>query len=228
MVQKKIVKSAALAILLNVSLVSCLLLSRLPALHTSCSLPNLRMAVGYVPDGLTLDQWKQIQAKEQAKQKNLGRIGPKSFKSRSLQAWQEAGGKHLFPVDPKKVKTGEIPLKDVPYMQRKGSYDNSDLLGKVPDASKVIIKKTQRDIEYEQGGYLKEQAVSIFGGMNLPWTQQYQPMEWEIATGRKQVGPRSKVEGGLTKKQIEVMKKTIKEENENSLFGKLGGAFKKK
>lgn len=32
-------------------------------------------------------------------------VGVKSFKSRSLQAWQEAGAGHLFPVDPAKVLT---------------------------------------------------------------------------------------------------------------------------
>jgi hypothetical protein len=38
--------------------------------------------------------------------------------------------KHLFPVNPAKVRTGEIALKDVPYMQRGGSWTNSDLTQK--------------------------------------------------------------------------------------------------
>lgn len=36
--------------------------------------------------------------------KNLGKVGVTSFKSRSFAEWQKAGGKNLFPVDPKKVK----------------------------------------------------------------------------------------------------------------------------
>lgn len=59
----------------------------------------------YVPDGLTPEQWKKMQAKEADKKKkmDLGYVGVKGFKSRSLQAWQEAGSGHLFPVNPKKV-----------------------------------------------------------------------------------------------------------------------------
>ena len=59
----------------------------------------------YVPDGLTPEQWKKMQAKEADKKKklDLGYVGVKGFKSRSLQAWQEAGAGHLFPVNPKKV-----------------------------------------------------------------------------------------------------------------------------
>lgn len=64
---------------------------------------SLRMV--YVPDGLTLEQWKKIKAKENEKIKeaDLGRVGVRGFQSRSLQAWQEAGARHLFPVNPKKV-----------------------------------------------------------------------------------------------------------------------------
>lgn len=57
----------------------------------------------YIPDGLSPAEWKKIQADEKAKKENLGRMGPSRFKSRSFQAWQEAGAGHLFPVDPKKV-----------------------------------------------------------------------------------------------------------------------------
>lgn len=72
---------------------------------------GLRMV--YVPDGLTLEQWKKIKAKEEAQKKDadLGRVGVKGFESRSLQAWQEAGARHLFPVNPKKVNTIVIPCR---------------------------------------------------------------------------------------------------------------------
>eukprot|EP00980_Cylindrotheca_fusiformis_P006712 scaffold1398_cov116-Cylindrotheca_fusiformis.AAC.29 len=58
------------------------------------------------------------------KGKNLGKVGITSFKSRTLADWQKAGGKNLFPVNPKTVKD----QSEVPYMQRAGGMpDNSDL-----------------------------------------------------------------------------------------------------
>ena len=47
----------------------------------------------------------------------------------------------MFAVDPKKVKSGEIPPEKTPYMQRKGAWDNSDLSKKDP---KVAQKKWSR------------------------------------------------------------------------------------
>lgn len=59
--------------------------------------------------------------------RNLGKVGITTFKSQSFAAWQKAGGKNLFPVDPTKVKN----KKDLPYMQRPGgSPDDSDLSSK--------------------------------------------------------------------------------------------------
>eukprot|EP00752_Nemacystus_decipiens_P006337 g5713.t1 len=110
-----------------------------------------RTALGmkYVPDGLSPEQWKKMQKEEAEKKKkmgNLGEVGVKSFKSRSFQSWQESGGKHLFPVDPKKVKSGEISADKTPYMQRKGAWDNSDLAKKDP---KIAQKKwTKADKAY--------------------------------------------------------------------------------
>lgn len=75
---------------------------------------------------------KQKEA-ESRKTKNFGAGGARGFKSRSMQSFVAALEKgeatHLFAVNPNKVKSGEIALKDVPYMQRGGSWDNSDLLG---------------------------------------------------------------------------------------------------
>ena len=76
-----------------------------------------------------------MQAQENAKKSNkkFGAFGPQSFQSRSLQAFQkelEAGkASHLMPVFNAKeqVKQGKIKDEDVPYMQRGGSWDNSDL-----------------------------------------------------------------------------------------------------
>ena len=64
-----------------------------------------------------------------------------------------------------KIARGEIKAEDVPYMQRGGSWDNSDIKG----------AKQKRwlasDKQYASGGYKKEQSVSIFGyGQGLDWT----------------------------------------------------------
>lgn len=65
---------------------------------------NAALSMGYIPDGLSAEEWKKIQEKEKQKNTvNLGRVGPKGFKSRSFKAWQESGAGHLFPVDPKKA-----------------------------------------------------------------------------------------------------------------------------
>ncbi|CAN0015904.1 unnamed protein product [Ectocarpus sp. 6 AP-2014] len=107
-----------------------------PSFRSSGSCSRQRRAdlgMKYVPDGLSPEQWKKMQKEEAEKKKkmgDLGQVGVKSFKSRSLQAWQEDGAGHLFPVDPKKVKSGEIPPEKTPYMQRKGAWDNSDLTKK--------------------------------------------------------------------------------------------------
>ena len=63
-----------------------------------------------------------MQAKEKEVKKNLGVGGARGFKSRSFNSFVEALEKgeatHLFAVDPRKVKSGEIPLKDVPSVGR--------------------------------------------------------------------------------------------------------------
>jgi len=92
--------------------------------------------MGYVPDGLSPEQWAKMKKDEATKKQNLGGVGVdgKRFKSRSMESFMKAlesgKGGHLFPVNPEKVKSGEIPLSKVPYMQRKGgSWDNSDIRG---------------------------------------------------------------------------------------------------
>merc|ERR1719491_2505998 len=73
-------------------------------------------------------QWEKIKSKDKSKTvgKDLGKTGVTSFKSRSFMEWQKDGGKHLFPVDPKSVKS----QKEIPYMQRAGgSADGEDLKG---------------------------------------------------------------------------------------------------
>jgi hypothetical protein len=58
-------------------------------------------AFAYVPDGFTPEQWKKQKEKEAQEKKNkaLGRVGPKGFKSRSFQSFHEAlerGGKNVI------------------------------------------------------------------------------------------------------------------------------------
>merc|ERR1712087_800213 len=77
---------------------------------------------------MSKEQWQKIKNKEKNanKGKNLGKVGITSFKSRSFSDWQKSGGKNLFPVDPKSVKS----QSEIPYMQRAGgSADGSDLKG---------------------------------------------------------------------------------------------------
>jgi hypothetical protein len=72
------------------------------------------MTMEYIPSGMSKEQWMKMKnaEKNKTKGKNLGASGITSFKSRSFAEWQKAGGKNLFPVDPKKVKDP----KDLPYM----------------------------------------------------------------------------------------------------------------
>ena len=129
---------------------------------------------GYVPSGFTPESYKKFkedEAKKKAKAKNLGRMGPKGFQSRSFQSFQEAlergEATHLMPVmnAKERVRKGELKPEDIPYMQRGGNWDNSDVKG----AKKA--RWLNSDKEYAGGGYKKEQSVSIFGkGEGLDWT----------------------------------------------------------
>jgi len=130
----------------------------------------------YIPDGFTKKSWEAFQGKEQKKKdiqakKNMGAMGPKGYQSRSFQSFQEAlergEAKHLLPVEnaAARLKSGELKPEDIPYMQRGGSWDNSDIKG----AKKNSWLKS--DKEYADGGFKKEQSVSILGwGKGLDWT----------------------------------------------------------
>ena len=122
------------------------------------------------------------------KKKNFGAGGARGFESRSMASFmraQERGeAEHLFPVDPAKVRTGEIPLKDVPYMQRGGSWTNSDLTGKgkgwmntgfgmyaFNDGKAKTAKANKFDKMYNPGSKRDGFSVGIFGEAGaLDWT----------------------------------------------------------
>lgn len=124
----------------------------------------------YVPSGMSPDEWKKIQAKEKKAKTNLGAGGARGFKSRSFDSFVNALEKgeatHLFAVNPDDVKSGKVALKDVPYMQRGGAWDNTDLAkgkGKwmkagsgtmtaFNDGKAKIYKETAKDKAYNQGG----------------------------------------------------------------------------
>jgi len=93
------------------------------------------LQMGYVPDGMSPEQYSRLREKEKQSdaRKKFGAYGPQSFQSRSLQSFQQDLEKgqagHLMPVfnAKDKVKKGMIRSEDVPYMQRGGNWDNSDV-----------------------------------------------------------------------------------------------------
>ena len=97
--------------------------------------PRVIFKMGYVPDGLSTEQYEDIKRKDAAAKKaNLDRVGQNKFKSRNFEAFQKAlengEATHLFPVDPNDYKQGKVKYEDIPYMQRRGgAWDNSDLKG---------------------------------------------------------------------------------------------------
>ena len=79
----------------------------------------------YIPSGFTKDSWAAFKAKEKKQKedqikKNLGRVGPKGFQSRSFQSFQEAlergEAKHMMPVEfaKERLAKGEIKMEDIP------------------------------------------------------------------------------------------------------------------
>mmetsp|Transcript_24650 Transcript_24650/g.36750 ORF Transcript_24650/g.36750 Transcript_24650/m.36750 type:complete len:214 (-) Transcript_24650:136-777(-) len=165
---KAVTTASAFAIVLLASSTEALVN---PALSTVRSSSKI-VAYGYIPDGFTADSYKKFKEEEaKKKKKNLGGLGPRGFKSRSMQSFQEAMERgeaaHLLPVfnAKERIAKGELKPEDIPYMQRGGSWDQSDIKG----AKKK--KWLQSDKEYAEGGFKKEQSVSVFGfGKGLDWT----------------------------------------------------------
>jgi len=100
----------------------------------------------YIPSGVSKEQWKKMKEAEKKKAKNLGKSGITTFRSRSFDDWQKAGGKNLFPVDPRSVKD----KKELPYMQRPGgSADDSDLGSKKKGLFNFSFGKKKKEPEPE-------------------------------------------------------------------------------
>jgi hypothetical protein len=91
--------------------------------HSSSSSTTL---YEYIPSGFNKQSWAAFKSKEAEakKAKNLGRMGPKGFQSRSMQSFQEAlergEAEHLLPVfnAKQRIAKGELKEEDIPYMQR--------------------------------------------------------------------------------------------------------------
>jgi hypothetical protein len=151
----------------------------------ACARKTMTSLNAYVPDGLTADQYQKIKARDaKEKGKNLGALGPRGFRSRSMQAWQQAYEKgvasHNFaPVGYREqLKNGTLKKADVPYMVRGGSWDNSDVSG----VRRLPWMKA--DKEYARGGYKKEQSASILGsGPGLDWAGT-RPRQMNLGNGR--------------------------------------------
>jgi hypothetical protein len=95
---------------------------------------------------MSKEQWKKVKdaEKQKTQKRDLGANGITSFKSRTFSEWQKAGGKNLFPVDPRNVKDAS----EIPYMQRKGGMaDDSDLKKKPSAFGGFFAKKEVEKIE---------------------------------------------------------------------------------
>jgi len=129
------------------------------------------LSMEYIPEGFTKAQWQLLKAKEaeELKLKKMGALGATKFKSRSFEAWQKSGGKHLFPVDPTTT-----PYEERPYMQRKnGDWEGKDLAGKglSGKGQGQAYQRLKVDDVYEDDVKAgKKNSISIFGGAPLPWT----------------------------------------------------------
>ena len=89
---------------------------------------------GYIPDGLTKDEWNSIKKKDQKKKLKFEGTSGMKFKSRSFYDFAKGreDGKleYNMPMEKasEKLKKGLIKPEDIPYMQRPGGMpDNSDL-----------------------------------------------------------------------------------------------------
>mmetsp|Transcript_24557 Transcript_24557/g.45146 ORF Transcript_24557/g.45146 Transcript_24557/m.45146 type:complete len:131 (+) Transcript_24557:1-393(+) len=121
-----------------------------------------------------------------------------------MQSFQEAlergEAAHLLPMfDAKeRLRKGEIKKEDIPYMQRGGAWDDSDVKGAKQK------KWLSSDKDYAGGGFRKSQSVSILGeGGGLDWTGKKErtgPVQG-VKLGRNYKAPTvTQMKGGVTEK----------------------------
>ena len=168
----------------------------------------------YIPDGLSKKQWEEMKKKEaeDLKKKNLGAVGITKFQSRSFEAWQKAGGKNLFPVDPTK------PLETRPYMQRPGgSADGRDLKAKGLQGKEQgsASKLNAADAKYEQLGAQGKLKSTPF---ELPWTNEATQKITANNIKAKREAAEAKTVGKTAAKPA-AAQKTPEEPNKKGFFG---------
>jgi hypothetical protein len=137
--------------------------------------------VGYVPDGMSPEEYRKLRQKEQDKVKNkrFGAFGPQTFKSRSMQAFQkdleEGKGGHLMPVfnAKEKLKSGKIKKEDIPYMQRLGAWDNSDVQNAKKKQWRGSDKKYNQNAD--QGGIGWSGNTPVRGPQSISKSEQKTP-----------------------------------------------------
>eukprot|EP00619_Florenciella_sp_RCC1007_P008734 CAMPEP_0205923472 /NCGR_PEP_ID=MMETSP1325-20131115/16257_1 /ASSEMBLY_ACC=CAM_ASM_000708 /TAXON_ID=236786 /ORGANISM="Florenciella sp., Strain RCC1007" /LENGTH=167 /DNA_ID=CAMNT_0053291697 /DNA_START=62 /DNA_END=565 /DNA_ORIENTATION=+ len=119
------------------------------------------LQMGYVPDGLTPEQWAK-EKKKMAPKSGLGRGGTAGmkFRSRSMEEFQKGreAGKldYNMPVfnAKEKLRRGEITEMDIPYMQRAGGRpDNKDTKG---GKDPMKMKGLGRTLYMKDGGGVEE------------------------------------------------------------------------
>lgn len=172
---------------------------------------NKMLSMEYIPEGFTKAQWALLKTKEaeEAKLKKMGTLGATKFKSRSFEAWQKSGGKHLFPADP-----NTTPYEERPYMQRKnGDWEGKDLAAKnLKGAGQgQAYERLKVDDIYEDDVKAgKKNSISIFGGIPLPWTSEatnkigkFTPEELQQRNQRGTAGKK------LSPQEMERLKKSL-------------------
>lgn len=112
---------------------------------------------------MTPEQYKKLKEKENAAKaaKKFGAFGPQTFKSRSMQSFQtdlEKGkADHLMPVfnAKEKLKAGVLKKQDIPYMQRGGNWDDSDV--------KTAKKKQWNEYDKKYNANQKQTGIDWMG-----------------------------------------------------------------
>jgi hypothetical protein len=116
----------------------------------------------YIPSGFTKDTWAAFKAKEKkqkedAIKKNLGRVGPKGFQSRSFQSFQEAlergEATHMMPVEfaKERVARGELKPEDIPvsfllFATTDMSYPRHYNANTIPVFKSIPVHATRRQL----------------------------------------------------------------------------------
>ena len=102
--------------------------------HPINSLRRCFILNGYVPDGLSKEDWEMIKKKDEKKNLKFEGTSGMKFRSRSFKEFakgrEDGTIEYNMPMEraKEKLNKGLIRAEDIPYMQRPGGMpDNSDL-----------------------------------------------------------------------------------------------------